>query len=812
MAIITTAITIPASVYDSTNSSYYSTYNNTSDSAVDGVYNGNYPSNGATSVDSTTRACVFSNTGANAESYLYYGFDVSTIPANATIISVTCSGKASYYSSNSLISTHELQLCNGTTAKGTAVSVTGTSSNGSTHTLTGTSWTRNELNNIRIRYRVVRSSTNPSNAASFSFFGASLYVQYSYDDGGTPTEEYQITSVSNTTAATITPSGVQTVNGGDSCLFLVDYNTGASIYVEDNGVDVTDQLVKMTVTSSTAVLGTYTLVSGSFNGQGASYFSGLVGKGVNGSQTTTNYYSQGSGTIAVFTYDFSFSNVPNGAIITNLYCEVNGHAESTSNNNEYMCVQLVSGDTALSDELNFKSYGTGNTTVTLSASTVPSSLSGLKLKCRLGYYGGAINGATCYVEYYYLNPSASSNFKYGYQLANISTSHTITVNEVFIPEPEDPTKTYYSLTISSINAETTPGTGTERVESGTGQTITITPSDPLLTLALDNGADVTSQLVYHAGATPTSALTTVQGASYTFNWCGDTGYYMSTNKGKSNSAAVCRVTFNLPVRCLITIEYINYAEATYDYGIFGNIDTALGTTYSVDSNVKLSCNTNAYNTSSPQTLTYEMEAGEHFVDIKYRKDTNTDSNNDTLQFKVSSIQTLEANNYYTYDLIGINQDHSLIFIFGNVSYYFVTSQVTGNGKLYPTGQMVQLPGDEYKLVIVPDDTAATVTMTDNGNDVTSSLGYKEIEAVKEGVTTTIVNYTYSLSNIQTGHTLNVTIGAQQGTGVYIKQSGSWVELKKVYRKENNAWVEQDDYEELFENGNLYVNGGHIESH
>jgi hypothetical protein len=79
------------------------------------------------------------------------------------------------------------------------------------------------------------------------------------------------------------------------------------------------------------------LVSGGFNGQGASYFQGLVGKGIDNTKTTSNYYSSGNGTIAVFTYDMSFTDIPSNATITRVYCEVNGHAESTSNNNEYMC-------------------------------------------------------------------------------------------------------------------------------------------------------------------------------------------------------------------------------------------------------------------------------------------------------------------------------------------------------------------------------------------------------------------------------------------------------------------------------------------
>ena len=787
--------------------------------------------------------------------------------------------------------------------------------------------------------------------------------------------------------------------------------------------------------ASTTVLGTYTLVSGSFNGQGASYFSGLVGKGVNGSKTTSNYYSNGSGNIVIFTYNLSFSDIPQAATITSLTCQVNGHAESTSNNNEYMCVQLYCNDAAISDETNFKSLGTSNTTTTLTATTLPTmaNLSTLKLRCRLGYYGGAINGATATLEYsvngtaytvtaestytgatvspatqevmngesavvqiypddlnsiivedngtdvtdqlQYVIPTpgtqtftgiptsydatnsvydsiyegttddglapntstsricvyvaqtanaegkltynfdcssipsnatitsvscvaaaachsngqyfdtktvqlyngntakgtattitgngntrtdhninggswtrseldnikivirvqrgtntSQSSFSfwgatltvnytlpsdpyYTYTITNISADHDILVSEsIIVPPEEDPTKTYYSVTISSINAITEPGRGTTRVESGTGQTITITPLDPQLTLALDNGVDVSSQLVAHGTAAPTSAVTTVQGASYGFTLNSSTGYYVSNNTGVDKSAALCKVDFDLPVRCLVTIQFINYAEAAYDFGVFGNIDVPLSTNYYAagsggatitDNDYKLACNTNTYNTSTPQTITYEIAAGQHSVYIKYSKDDATADNNDTLQFKVTNIETLEPSvGYYTYGLTNINADHSLVFIFGDVTYYFVTSSTDSNAKLYPDGQMVELPGETYKLTIVPENSGDTITVRDNNVDVTSSLERKEVIVEKGGRQVTVVNYIYHINNVQTGHTV-VVYSASVGNIPYMKVNNSWVQVRSIYKKENGSWVEQEPSLDLFDEDTIY---------
>ena len=581
-----TTTNIDASTYDSASSSYYTSYNDTNNTAVDGVYSNNVPSNGATGSSSSTRACVFSNVGANAESYLVYGFDTSNIPANAIISSVTCTTEASCYSSGQYFTTKTIQLYSGTTAKGTATTITGNGGTSASHTIDGGSWTRQELQNARVKIYIQRGTSNTSTAASFSVWGSTLSVTYSL-----PADDY-----------------------------------------------------------------------------------------------------------------------------------------------------------------------------------------------------------------------------YVYTLSNVSEDHTILISDAIIEIPEeDPQYNYYPITISSINATTDPGRGTTRVVEGTNQTITIYPSDPLLTLVTDNGVDVSNQLVQHGNTIPDPTVATLSGASYGFTLNNGTGYYVSNNKGVSKSAAVCRVSFDLPVRCLVTINYINYAEATYDFGVFGNIDTALSTNYYAagssgatitDSNYRLACNTSAYNSSSVQTLTYEIAAGQHFIDIKYSKDDATDNNNDTLQWKIVSIEALEANNYYTYTLSNISTDHSLVFIFGDVTYYFVNSS-SANAKLYPTGSTVVLPGDAYRLVIVPDNYGYNITLTDNNVDRTAYLERKEEEVTKDGQTYTVVNYIYSLSNIQATHTIEVVCSSN--ASIFIKVNGSYLRMSKVFKKISGAWVEQTDFTNLFDPNQIYNN-------
>ena len=193
------------------------------------------------------------------------------------------------------------------------------------------------------------------------------------------------------------------------------------------------------------------------------------------------------------------------------------------------------------------------------------------------------------------------------------------------------------------------------------------------------------------------------------------------------------------------------------------------------------------NLSSVQTITYEVPAGEHFIDIKYGKDDASSNGNDNLQWKVANIEATSAGGEYTYTLTNIAEKHSLIFIFGDVTYYFITS--SGNCKLFPDGQSVVLPGDNYKINIIPNNITDTVTITDNGSDVTSML---EREDGYDKNNNPAVSYKYSLSNIQATHTLVISCtAAGQQDSLFFKYNNNWIQVIKVWVKKNNVWEEEE---------------------
>lgn len=793
--------------------SNHSSYSGISDS---------YPiTNAYDSSDGTSYAYITCNTGSRASTYVSLKFPISGIPSGATIDSIVCKAKLRV-SSTSYISTAVVQLYKGTTAMGSSVSARTTTATVYTISNPGT-WTVNDLEDLEIRYTGTRGTSNTTRAAYLYFYGANLTIDYSVQ--GTA---YTITAISNVDNVTVTPATQELMEGEDTIVAIYGVSDLNNINITDNDIDVSDQLIHKQLPAS----GTVSAIPESFTTEvsvsGAAFYISSSNStnhfddpinhtaenpATQPSSNSWTYVKGGTNNNATgwAIYDFDFSSIPINATITSIQVKCYGAKENTSTSAQYKSmIGLYSNTTLKSTEQEFTNTSPYVMTITNPGTWTRDELQNAKLRHTVAYYGGWMGGVTWTVNYE--NPISGDYYEY--TLNNLNSDHVIVVDDAtaYIPPEEDPTYNYYPVTISSINATTNPTKGTTRVVEGTNQTITIYPDDPLVTLILDNGVDVSSQLVAYSAGSPTYTVTTqVSGASYGFNLNSSTGYYVSTNNGVSKSASVARINLDLPVRCLITIQYINYAEANYDYGMFGKVDTTVATdglTASSNSSSPSDSVSNyqlamASNSSSAQTITYEVESGEHFIDVKYGKDDATDNGNDSLQWKVLSIEPLEANNYYTYTLTNIQQSHNLIFVFGDVTYWYINSSGSGC-KLYPNGQYVVLDGDSYKLIIVPNENNATVSITDNGSNVTNSLERIESQVEKDGNTITYVNYIYRLSNISSTH--NLIINCVSGSTIYMKVNNSWIAISKVYKKIDDRWQEQSDYSSLFDLTKIYVNG------
>lgn len=128
----------------------------------------------------TTYAQCYLRMGSSSDSYMTYGFDLSDIPDGATIVSVSCTAKAYISNTNSSrITTRQIQMFSGSTAKGTASTI---STSTTAITMSVGTWTLAELRNARIRIYAKRGSSSTTTNYYLRFYGATLTVVYEYED------------------------------------------------------------------------------------------------------------------------------------------------------------------------------------------------------------------------------------------------------------------------------------------------------------------------------------------------------------------------------------------------------------------------------------------------------------------------------------------------------------------------------------------------------------------------------------------------------------------------------------------------------
>ena len=352
----------------------------------------------------------------------------------------------------------------------------------------------------------------------------------------------------------------------------------------------------------------------------------------NSRTSTTSYY--------IYLRGFDFDSIPDGATVSGFTVRLKARESGVSTSTSYK-PYLANGTSAING-----SCGVITTTAATHEFTGVSAdwdtivgygnNFGIRINCRR-----ASRNTTSYM------------YIYG---AEIEVTYTLPV--------------YHSVTVSNSSSATVTVSDANPLE---GTDVEVRASTVSGITIKDNGVDVTSQFTQRSETAESYSVVNV--GNYGFSLNSSTGYYVSQNEGISKTAALCRVDFHVPVAATITFTYINYAEQGYDFGVFGNIDVALSDDYYAagssgatitDSSYKRACNTSTYNSSSAQTLTYDMSAGDHSIWVKYSKDDASDSGNDTLQFKVAITldEPFTPGVYWGYDITNVTADHAIVVTSG----------------------------------------------------------------------------------------------------------------------------------------------------
>lgn len=349
--------------------------------------------------------------------------------------------------------------------------------------------------------------------------------------------------------------------------------------------------------------------------------------------TITNTYASTSSRY-LYIRGFNFGSIPEDAVINSFTIKVKGYESGLSTSTSY-APRLANGTSTISGTTASSNLGTSSKTITIPTGA-------LTWSQIVGY------GAN-FTIVVYVRRSSKNTTGYAYiQGAEIEVNYTIPV--------------YHNVSITNSTSATVTASDTHPLEGTDVEIRSNTLSGLTIT---DNGTDVTSQFTQRQDTAESYSVTNIT-TTYGFALNGN-GYYESNNKAHASSAAVCRVDFHVPVAATITFSLINYAEATYDYGQLSEIDTTLTTNASADtSHVYWDGKNN--NSASVQTVTYTMTAGDHYIYVKYFKDQYTDSNNDSLQFKVAITlnEPFTPSTYYGYDITDIQSDHTIVVTSGGV--------------------------------------------------------------------------------------------------------------------------------------------------
>lgn len=452
-------------------------------------------------------------------------------------------------------------------------------------------------------------------------------------------------------------------------------------------------------------------------------FSGLTGSvtsgstyppsnGVNSSANTSTYaaFSGTSTTASGYVYyNFDTIEIPSNAVVNSVSCVARGRVNNTSRC--YAAFQLYAGNTAKGSAVNFNT--TTVTACTLTTGTWTASDFQNPRLCIIVRRAGN-------------NQSGSARF-YG---ATLTVNYSLNGTEYEV-----------SFDNQSTDATTDPST-TQYVYQGGNQEIKIYIEDKDEIVVKDNNIDVGSSLVEIPESHNIAQVDSVAGASYGFAQDTQYGnYYKSQNGGVASSAAVCRLNITAETQCVLTVYFINYGEANWDFGIIGNLDSALATTSATTTNCKWNGSGNT-NSADEQTVTFDITPGSHFVDFKYRKDTNTDSNYDALLFRYE----LEPGNephYYRYTISNIAADHTIsIDDAAGGTYYTVnaTSNYAGATVSPATKQVREGRSANVNIAV---NNSYEIVVKDNGTTVTNSLVQNA------------TGYTYTVSNVQAIHNITV---------------------------------------------------------
>ncbi len=370
---------------------------------------GSYPVTNAYTYSSDTSTYARYSISTSTTGYVYLTYDTSDIPQNAIIQSVAAKARLRI-SNTTRVTSRVCQLYTGTTAKGENTDFSYTYSGGSVIDLSTGTWTRSELNDLRMMIGGTGSSSTSSKY--IYIYGTDITITYTVGSSRTVTTTL-------TGNGTISPSGtITTYDGEEFELTITPTDISEVVTATQDGVDITSQLVAHGVGSTTTVVPESATTSSIQSG--SSYAQYAVGHSAESPYSSTSNMYAASGSTGYAAYSFDFSGIPSTATIESVEVRCHGHRESSTISSTYVSkCGIYNGSTLISEYVEFPSTTASIITLEPDTTITRSMLDNLTIRHYVGYYGGLVTGISFEVGYSTGTPI--DHYTYTYTVSGDST-------------------------------------------------------------------------------------------------------------------------------------------------------------------------------------------------------------------------------------------------------------------------------------------------------------------------------------------------------------------------------------------------------
>ena len=360
--------------------------------------------------DTTNTSFARWTVAQSSTGYIYYTFDASSIPASATITSVTAKARC-YVGNTTRVTNTQCQLFSGSTAKGTNATFASTSNANIVTLSPGNTWSRSDFTDLKIKIGASGSSSSSSRYVYFA--GAEVTVTYSYTT-------YDISATGD---GTLDPASATVASGSSYTLMISGLSSKPT--VTDNSVDVTSQLTESheeinsyVPDGSTVSTFTTSTISNAYTAADSETYADLQ---LAGSSTGTVYL------------DIGGINIPSGSTIQSVSCSVTLQYNGGSSSSGFTSsCQMYADSTAKGSSYQWVSSATSVAKDTYTLTVGTWTLSELNDNPR--FYLTATNSARSTVRHVYIYGVTftvtyeSDGTIYIYTISSVTGDHTIVVS------------------------------------------------------------------------------------------------------------------------------------------------------------------------------------------------------------------------------------------------------------------------------------------------------------------------------------------------------------------------------------------------